>query len=69
MFVWAPLPKGYSNSEQFCLELMERSGVIAVPGTSFGSLGEGYIRLALVLPPEQLREAVESIRRSGMIQP
>ena len=43
--------------------------LIAVPGTSFGSLGEGYIRLALVLPPEQLREAVESIRRSGMIQP
>ncbi len=68
MFVWAPLPKGYTDSEQFCLELMERSGVICVPGSSFGSLGEGYVRFALVLPPEKLEEAAESIRRSGIIK-
>lgn len=68
MFVWAPLPKGYTDSEQFCLELMERSGVICVPGSSFGSLGEGYVRFALVLSPEKLEEAAESIRRSGIIK-
>lgn len=68
MFVWAPLPKGYTNSEKFCIELTEKSGVICVPGSSFGSLGEGYVRMALVLPPEKLREAVESIRKSGIIQ-
>ncbi|MDD6614739.1 MAG: aminotransferase class I/II-fold pyridoxal phosphate-dependent enzyme [Lachnospiraceae bacterium] len=67
MFVWAPLPEGYTDSVQFCMELMERSGVICVPGSSFGSLGEGYVRMALVLPPEGLQEAVDSIRRSGMI--
>ncbi len=67
MFVWAPLPNGYTNSEEFCLELMEKSGVIAVPGSSFGSLGEGYVRLALVLPPEKLLEAVKSIRDSGIL--
>ncbi len=68
MFVWAPLPEGYTDSEKFCLELMEKSGVICVPGTSFGSLGEGYVRFALVLPPEGLREAVESIRESGILK-
>lgn len=68
MFVWAPLPKGYTNSEEFCLELMEKSGVICVPGTSFGSLGEGYVRMALVLPPEGLREVVESIKESGILR-
>jgi LL-diaminopimelate aminotransferase len=68
MFVWAPLPKGYTNSEKFAMELMEKSGVICVPGTSFGSLGEGYVRMALVLPPEKLREAVESIRNSGILK-
>lgn len=67
MFVWAPLPKGWTDSMQFCLELMERSGVICVPGSSFGSLGEGYVRMALVLPEEKLREVVESIRRSGIL--
>lgn len=67
MFVWAPLPKGYKDSERFCMELMERTGVICVPGSSFGSLGEGYVRFALVLPEEELREAVESIRESGIL--
>lgn len=68
MFVWAPLPKGYENSNEFCMELMEKSGVICTPGSSFGSLGEGYVRFALVMPEEELREAVESIRRSGIIK-
>lgn len=67
MFVWAPLPPRFTNSEAFCLELMERSGVICTPGSSFGSLGEGYVRMALVLPPEKLWEAVESIRESGIL--
>lgn len=68
MFVWAPLPEGYTNSEQFCMELMERSGVICVPGSSFGSLGEGYVRFALVLPPEELEKVVESIKECGIIK-
>ena len=67
MFVWAPLPKGYHNSNSFCMELMEKSGVICTPGSSFGSLGEGYVRFALVLPPEELKEAVQSIKDSGII--
>ena len=68
MFVWAPLPEGYTNSEQFCVELMERSGVICVPGSSFGSLGEGYVRFALVLPVDELEKAVQSIKESGIIR-
>ncbi|MDO4343234.1 MAG: aminotransferase class I/II-fold pyridoxal phosphate-dependent enzyme [Eubacteriales bacterium] len=68
MFVWAPLPQGFENSEDFCLELMERSGVICVPGSSFGSLGEGYVRFALVLPREQLLEAVEAVRASQILK-
>lgn len=67
MFVWAPLPEGYESSDDFCLELMERSGVICVPGSSFGSLGEGYVRFALVLPEEELKEAVRAIKESGII--
>ncbi len=68
MFVWAPLPEGYTDSEKFAMELMEKTGVICVPGTSFGSLGEGYVRMALVLPPEKLKEAVASIAASGMLK-
>ena len=68
MFVWAPIPAKYKSSMDFCMELMERAGVICTPGVSFGPLGEGYVRLALVLPPEGLRRAVEAIRDSGILE-
>jgi LL-diaminopimelate aminotransferase len=67
MFVWAPLPDGYTDSAAFTMELMERSGVIVTPGASFGRLGEGYVRMALVLPPDKMKEAAEAIRLSGIL--
>ena len=67
MFVWAPLPTGYTDSMAFCLELIEKAGVICTPGFSFGPSGEGYVRFALTLPVERIREAVASIAASGMI--
>ena len=67
MFVWAPIPDGYESSEQFALDLMEKTGVIVVPGTAFGSLGEGYVRLALVYPVEEIKEAVLAVKESGIL--
>ena len=67
MFVWAPLPEGYQDSAAFTMELMEKTGVIVTPGASFGSLGEGYVRMALVLPPDKMREAALAIQRSGIL--
>ena len=68
MFVWAPLPTGYTDSMAFCLELIDKAGVICTPGFSFGPSGEGYVRFALTLPVERIREAVASIAASGMIR-
>ncbi len=48
MFVWAKIPEGYASSVDFCMKLMERTGVIVTPGSAFGSNGEGYVRMALV---------------------
>ena len=67
MFVWAPIPEHYSSSMQFCMDLIERSGVICTPGVSFGPMGEGYVRFALVLPPDQIAGAVEAIRSCGIL--
>ena len=66
MFVWAKLPGGRTDSVAFCEELMERAGVIVTPGASFGPSGEGYVRMALVLPPEGLRRAVEAIAAASL---
>ena len=68
MFVWAKIPEGFEGSEDFVLKLMEKSGVIVVPGTAFGSLGEGYVRFALVYPVEVINEAVKAIDESGILR-
>lgn len=66
MFVWAKLPGGRTDSMAFCEELMEKAGVVVTPGASFGPSGEGHVRIALVLPPDQIALAVEAIREAGL---
>lgn len=66
MFVWAKLSGGRTDSMAFCEELMEKAGVVVTPGASFGPSGEGHVRMALVLPPDQIALAVEAIREAGL---
>ena len=61
MYVWAKLPAGYTDSMKFCLDLMEKTGVVASPGIGFGAGGEGYVRFALVHDSAVLREAAHRI--------
>lgn len=68
MFVWAKIPEGFENSDEFVLELMEKTGVIVVPGTAFGSLGQGYVRFALVYPVDEIKRAVKAIADSGILE-
>ena len=60
-------PEEESLSMGFCMELLSRTGVLCTPGMSFGPRGEGYVRFALVLPPEQIREALQRISASGLL--
>ena len=48
------------------LGLHMEDGVICTPGDAFGSMGEGYVRFALVLPVETLREIIDVIDKSGI---
>ncbi|MDR1840233.1 MAG: aminotransferase class I/II-fold pyridoxal phosphate-dependent enzyme, partial [Treponema sp.] len=61
MFTWFPMPLPGVTSEHFCMELLEKVGVICVPGSSFGEGGEGWLRFALIQPPERLEEAAARI--------
>ena len=68
MFVWAPIPDSYTSSMQFCMDLLEKTGVLCTPGSSFGPHGEGYVRFALVLPPEKIEEALKAVKDSGILE-
>jgi len=61
MFTWFPIPESFSSSRDFAFKLLEESGVVCVPGESFGSLGEGYVRMALVQPVKVIKKAVQKI--------
>ncbi|MFD2089013.1 MULTISPECIES: aminotransferase class I/II-fold pyridoxal phosphate-dependent enzyme [Brevibacillus] len=67
MFVWAAVPNGWTSRE-FAFALLEKAGVVVVPGSAFGEEGEGYVRMALVQPPEILLEAVAAIDQSGILR-
>ena len=68
MFVWAKIPAGYESSADFCLKLMEKTGVIVTPGSAFGKGGEGYVRMALVVDEETIAEVVRVLDESGMFR-
>ena len=67
MFVWAPIPPKYASSMDFCMDLVEKSGVLCTPGSSFGPAGEGYVRFALTMPAGQIAQAVQAIAESGIL--
>lgn len=66
MFAWAAIPKTFSSSQAFALELLEKTGVLVTPGSGFGPSGEGYVRLALVQDEDVILEAADRIAKSGL---
>lgn len=68
MFAWARIPEKYGDDDvRFVMELMEKTGVLCTPGSSFGTLGKGHVRFALVLPCERITEAVTCVKESGIL--
>ncbi len=68
MFAWGEIPKGYTDDIAFVMELLERSGVLCTPGSSFGKLGKGHVRFALTMPVEEIEKAVAAVEESGMLR-
>lgn len=67
MFAWAKIPDGYTDDVEFVMELVEKTGVLCTPGSSFGTLGRGHVRFALTVPVDKIKEAVDAIALSGII--
>jgi LL-diaminopimelate aminotransferase len=60
-YVWMAIPEGYTSA-QFSSRLLSEGGIVTTPGNGFGSAGEGYVRMALTVPKERMREVVDRIR-------
>ena len=66
MFVWAPIPQQYADSETFVKDLLDKTGVLVTPGSAFGPSGEGYVRMALVQSEEDMQRIVAAVSASGI---
>lgn len=66
-YFWLPIPPRYKSCEQFADELLEKSGIVTVPGTGFGQHGEGFVRLSLVLPEAELNEVIDRMQTDGFV--
>jgi LL-diaminopimelate aminotransferase len=61
-YVWINVPKK-KDSIKFCALLLDKANIIATPGVGFGQSAEGYIRMALTLPKERIKEAIERLKK------
>jgi LL-diaminopimelate aminotransferase len=60
MYLWVPIPAGESSSD-FAARLLDEAAVVVTPGSAYGKAGEGYVRMALTVPEDRVREALERI--------
>jgi LL-diaminopimelate aminotransferase len=63
IYVWAPVPDGHTSAS-YCELVLEESGVVVSPGSSYGPHGEGFFRISLTIDDDRLSEAVERLRSS-----
>ncbi|KNZ68709.1 LL-diaminopimelate aminotransferase [Thermincola ferriacetica] len=63
IYVWAPVPKGYT-SISFAEYVFEKTGVVITPGNGYGEYGEGFFRIALTVEKERILEAIERIKQN-----
>jgi LL-diaminopimelate aminotransferase len=69
MFAWTAIPAKYGEDDvAFVMDLFEKTGVLCTPGSSFGDLGKGHVRFALVLPVDVINEAVDIISNSDVLK-
>lgn len=61
LYIWAGVPDGYT-SRDFADWLFDKTGVFITPGTNFGSLGEGYVRISMTAPDERIATALERMK-------
>lgn len=60
-YVWAKIPKGFSDSLSTAKAFLEKANIVTTPGIGFGPAGEGFIRMALTVPKERIIEATSRI--------
>ncbi len=60
LYIWARIPEGFTSAE-LAARLLEETDIVVTPGSSYGKYGEGYIRLSLTTPDEQVEKGCQRL--------
>lgn len=60
-YIFPSIKKFNMQSEDFCEKLLNEGKLACVPGTAFGALGEGYMRISYCYSDEILKEAFDRL--------
>ena len=60
LYIWARIPEGFTSAE-LAARLLEETDIVVTPGSSYGKYGEGYIRLSLTTPVEQVEKGCQRL--------
>ena len=62
-YAFANISELSESSEALVLEILDKAGVVSVPGSAFGAHGEGYIRFSYAASMDNLKEAVRRLEK------
>lgn len=63
IYLFVNIKKTNLTSEEVCDKLLREAHILALPGNTFGNCGEGFIRLALTVNVDKLKEAFDRIEK------
>ena len=64
-YLWVPVPKGFT-SEEFVTVMLEKAHLVVPPGNGYGKYGEGFFRIALTKPVDDIKEALRRMKEAGI---
>lgn len=62
-YVWTRIPKKFKSSIECAGRALEKANIVITPGVGMGESGEGYVRMALTVSKERMKEAVERLKK------
>lgn len=62
-YVWTRIPRPYKSSIEFAKLVLDKADIVMTPGIGFGKAGEGYVRMALTVSKERMKEAVDRLSK------
>ena len=65
MYLWLKVPSG-RKSKEFCVDVMNKTGVVFTPGMAFGPHCDEYFRVSIVQDIKKLKEAVKRLKAAGI---